>query len=220
MTKSCKFCKQAHQWCNGHNAKGEPCKRRPKEGDDLCWQCARSAETEHVQTFTLLQIPPKTEKKSDGFDEIAKLFYEAYEKTFGNISASCEYAGMSRRTYYGWMDSKRPEHLEFKRRLKEIRPEERKKDILEAKILEYALNGSVTAAIFTLKTQARDRGYGERPVNEMLSDKEKVHIILGQIQKRADEEGISFQDELRNYLELFEAKLKPEIREQLISKLK
>jgi len=106
----------------------------------------------------------KIEKRGRRAGAIARLrFLKAYEETFGNITKSCEYAGISRQTFYRWMRGDSPGHRGFRRNVELMRPKELRKDILEDALYEAARAGNVRAIIFGLKTFAKDRGYGPGP---------------------------------------------------------
>lgn len=219
---NCEICNKTHNGCLGHTQEGKPCGRKPHKGEKKCWLCKKSENTKHhSEGSTILQLWDKKrdQQPANDFDEIAERFYFAFEQTCGNISASCKYAGIDRKTFYNWKKSRLPHHIAFRENLKNIQPKERQKDLLEAALMQQVAQGNISAIIFGLKTLGRDRGYGERPVSEFFSDQEKAEVIIGQIEKRAIEEGWSFGEELKLYLELFAEKLKPEIKGILLSEL-
>jgi hypothetical protein len=85
-----------------------------------------------------------------------KAFLEAYKKTFGNISISCEKIGINRGTYYNWIKDE-----EFKKEVDNIEPDEAFVDFAEFALLNKIKDGDTTAIIFTLKTKGKKRGYIE-----------------------------------------------------------
>ncbi len=89
-------------------------------------------------------------------------FLEAFERTCGNVSASCEYAGISRQTYYRWIKSLTPVNIRFRERLKLIRANDRLVDLAESRLMQKVADGDIAAIIFTLKTKGRDRGWNQR----------------------------------------------------------
>ena len=89
---------------------------------------------------------------------VKKGFIEAYQKTFGNITQSCKAIGISRQTYYNWLE----QDIEFKNELLSIEPAEQFLDFLESKLVERVNKGDTTATIFALKTKGKKRGYIER----------------------------------------------------------
>jgi hypothetical protein len=89
-------------------------------------------------------------------------FLREYESQCGNISAACALTGISRRTYYRWMNGLAAIHIRFQSKVKKILPGEKLIDAAEHTIMKAIAEGDVTAAIFTLKTKGRSRGWGER----------------------------------------------------------
>jgi len=93
------------------------------------------------------------------FKDITKeAFIIAYKENFGNITISCESAGISRSTYNLWTKS----DTEFARKLAEIEPEEIMLDFGEHKLMERIAKGDTLATMFLLKTKGKRRGYIER----------------------------------------------------------
>lgn len=93
------------------------------------------------------------------FKEIAKeAFIIAYKENFGNITISCEAAGVGRNQYKSWLAS----DPEFAKRLAEIEPEEIMLDFGEQKLMERISRGDTLATMFLLKTRGKRRGYVER----------------------------------------------------------
>lgn len=93
------------------------------------------------------------------FKEISKeAFIIAYKENFGNISISCEAAGVGRGQYKSWLAS----DPEFGKRLAEIEPEEIMLDFGEQKLMERIARGDTLATMFLLKTKGKRRGYIER----------------------------------------------------------
>lgn len=89
---------------------------------------------------------------------LKKAFIEAYERSFGNVLASCKTVGIARQTYYNWIEK----DAEFKQQIAEIEPQERFLDFLEGKLVEKINKGDTTSIIFALKTRGKKRGYVER----------------------------------------------------------
>lgn len=110
-----------------------------------------------------------------------KAFQEAYKKTFGNVTQTCNAIGIDRTTYYDWI-KKDPK---FKKQIEELEPEERFMDFLESKLVEKINGGDTTSIIFALKTKAKKRGYVERQEIEHSSDVETD--IIFEIHKRKEE---------------------------------
>ncbi|MBX3297055.1 MAG: hypothetical protein KF762_15230 [Acidobacteria bacterium] len=116
----------------------------------------------------MLQIEEKNDEPRAALSRVGeksdtrRRFLEAFERTCGNVSASCEYAGISRQTYYRWIKSLTPVNIRFRERLKLIRPDDRLVDLAESKLLQKIADGDITAIIFTLKARGRGRGWIER----------------------------------------------------------
>ena len=93
------------------------------------------------------------------FKDITKeAFIIAYKENFGNITISCESAGISRSSYNVWIKN----DAEFAKRLAEIEPEEIMLDFGEHKLMERIAKGDTLATMFLLKTKGKRRGYIER----------------------------------------------------------
>lgn len=85
-----------------------------------------------------------------------KEFLEALRKTMGNVSKACEKVGVSRQTFYNWKEND-PEFLDGCLNVKASAI-----DMTESALLKQITEGNTTAIIFYLKTQAKDRGYGDQ----------------------------------------------------------
>ncbi|MBK9173221.1 MAG: hypothetical protein IPM28_09485 [Chloracidobacterium sp.] len=116
----------------------------------------------------MLQIEEKTDEPGAAMSRVSeksgtrRRFIEAYERTCGNVSASCEYAGISRQTYYRWIKSLTPVNVRFRERIKLVRANDRLVDLAESRLMQKVADGDIAAIIFTLKTKGRDRGWNER----------------------------------------------------------
>ena len=94
----------------------------------------------------------KTNKKK----EFIKFLNEAK----GIISYACDKIGISRQTYYNWLqnDKKFAEEVEV--------CSERTIDLVESKLLSAISNDDITAIIFYLRTKGKKRGYVEKTERE------------------------------------------------------
>lgn len=120
----------------------------------------------------------KDESVVDKLDSIKKgKFVDTYKATKGNISDSCRVAGISRQTYYDWLDKKD----EFSRQIMEAEME--LNDDIRDVLISKAGDGDMTAVIFYLKKRHPD--YKEQPqqnniqvnvLNNLKADKEKFGI--------------------------------------------
>jgi hypothetical protein len=73
-----------------------------------------------------------------------------------HISDSCAAAGITRRTYYNWLN----DDPEFFQAIEEAK--ESFKDFVEKQIIKHIKKGDKTMLIYYSKTQLKDRGYIER----------------------------------------------------------
>lgn len=120
----------------------------------------------------------KDESVVDKLDSIKKgKFVDTYKATKGNISDSCRVAGISRQTYYDWLDKKD----EFSRQIMEAEME--LNDDIRDVLINKAGDGDMTAVIFYLKKRHPD--FKEQPqqnniqvnvLNNLKADKEKFGI--------------------------------------------
>lgn len=137
----------------------------------------------------------------------------------GNISLACASLGMQRRTYYRWLYGELPLHRRFQRLLAQIKPVERRVDAAEAVIDHHLGEKNLIAAMFTLKSQGKHRGWSERPDVEAQTNTAEVQAELEKlrslIESRAQAKGITFQDELKVYLSIFGESLPEQIGEKL-----
>lgn len=85
-----------------------------------------------------------------------KMILDALTRTGGNVSATAQVLGVTRRSVYMWM-AKDPKLREAQEDAKESLI-----DMAENKLFQAVKNGDMTAIIFTLKTIGKERGYMER----------------------------------------------------------
>lgn len=93
---------------------------------------------------------PTTERKKEKF-------LQAYKNSLGIVSAACEVAGVSRKTYYRWIESDE----EFAAKVEDMA--DFQCDFVESKLLKKIEEGDTTAIIFYLKTKGKSRGYTTNP---------------------------------------------------------
>ena len=89
-----------------------------------------------------------------------KRFLAAYEEHFGNVTAACYIAGISRQTYYRWMASSSRVNIKFRQQVERIRPAERLKDMIESAFVKRVQQGSDNLIRLGLERKLNDRGYG------------------------------------------------------------
>ena len=104
-------------------------------------------------------------------------FLRAYEAYGGNVTKACQIVGINRRTYYRWLDSPTRVNEKFKKRLKAIRPDDIIVDAAELAISSAISDGDVTAAIFTLKTKGRSRGWNEKVDTTVMVNSEVLDKV-------------------------------------------
>lgn len=83
-------------------------------------------------------------------------FLKHFEKCLGVVSTACKRTGITRQTYYNWINSDN----DFKELVNDI--QEAQKDYVESKLIENIEKNDTTAIIFYLKTKAKDRGYTDK----------------------------------------------------------
>lgn len=85
-----------------------------------------------------------------------KQFLEALEKNLGIVAAACRCVGISRVTYYNWIEKDK----KFKEQCEEI--QDAAIDFVESKLLENIRENDTTSIIFYLKTKGKSRGFVEK----------------------------------------------------------
>ena len=91
------------------------------------------------------------------FDNNKKsLFLDAFKLSSGNISDACTNIGITRQTYYDW----KKDDPVFAAAALDVKSS--CVDIAEGEMLKQIKQSNITAIIFYLKTQAKDRGYGDQ----------------------------------------------------------
>lgn len=93
--------------------------------------------------------------------EKKKIALGFYEKTMGNISATCREMGISRETFYRWCRTDK----KFSKAVDDIL--ESNIDFAESMLLKNIREGKETSLIFFLKTKGKNRGYIERTEHDV-----------------------------------------------------
>ena len=104
-----------------------------------------------------------------------KLFLKEYLETHGNISKSCDAAGVDRATYYLWIEK----YPEFKQECEEIL--ERWYDSVEDKIHNFVDRSNPDMLKFYAKTKLKKRGYVEKQELEHQGSDDKpmkINVIM------------------------------------------
>lgn len=81
---------------------------------------------------------------------------EALEKNLGLITPACKETGVSRDTYYKWLEKDEV----FRKRVQEIN--EIALDFVESQLFKKIKDGSERSILFFMKYKARSRGYIEK----------------------------------------------------------
>jgi hypothetical protein len=89
--------------------------------------------------------------------EQRRLFLKCYESSFGNVSASCAFAGISRQTFYRWMRDTSGKYLRFQRHVENTKPAELRKDLIEGALMDLVIAGNIRAILFAVKSYCKDR---------------------------------------------------------------
>lgn len=102
-----------------------------------------------------------------------KLFIEELLSHNFNISLACKIVGINRSTYYRWL-----EQTKFKTMLDDAF--QRRKDMIEDKLMEEAMSGNTQILTLMAKTICRDRGYVEKTESEVTHKGEGIKLIINQ----------------------------------------
>ncbi len=98
----------------------------------------------------------KTDKRKQITEDNKNNFLRAYRESAGNIAHACKSANINRQTYYNYLEK----FDTFKKECEDIKEENI--DFAESVLMGEIRNKHMTATIFFLKTQGRNRGYVER----------------------------------------------------------
>lgn len=93
-----------------------------------------------------------------------KALLAALEDSLGVISRACDIAIIPRRSFYNWYRK----DVRFRQAVDEIKSVTL--DYVESKLHEGIKDGNMTAIIFYLKTQGKERGYVERVETREVSE--------------------------------------------------
>ena len=102
-------------------------------------------------------------------EQTKKALLTALEKSLGVVTTACKAVGISRTTFYKYVD----EDQEFAKAVLEI--EEVALDFVESQNFKQIQKGNVTSIIFYLKTKGKKRGFVEK--KEETVDKIEVEIV-------------------------------------------
>ncbi len=167
---------------------------------------------------TMLQKTPRSRRGGNNAktSETRAKFLEAFEETFGNVTASCLFADITRMTFYRWMSSRSRVNLRFQKKILAVRPFERQLDLAEAALMRRIALGDTAAITFLLRTKGKERGYGDQrqelEFELTLRAVQRIeNIITQQISRDPD-----FKPDLKRFAELAAADfgVKPEAVEK------
>lgn len=174
----------------------------------------QKATEKPCQALIVLGRPVKRRQISMSW--LRKRFIQEYERTLGNISASCQNVGIHRATIYRWLKSNSRINQKFRTALEAVNPIERKRDFIEEKFLELVNDKNPTVIVHAAKTILKERGYGDKP--DTTETDTELALLKNKIKARALQRGVSFAAELETYLEIFGQDIRPEIKEELTGK--
>ena len=97
---------------------------------------------------------------------------DLYSKKACNVSAVCSVVGITRKTFYDYINSDE----EFKELIEEAR--EALLDNAESILQKKILSEDTTSLIFFLKTRGKSRGYTERTEIEDLTKREPIEVNI------------------------------------------
>lgn len=89
-------------------------------------------------------------------DKKKENFIKALRAGYGIIATACEAVGVSRTTYYRWLNGDE----EFKQQVEDV--VETQIDYVESRLIKKITEGDTTSIIFYLKTKGKKRGYSEK----------------------------------------------------------
>lgn len=102
----------------------------------------------------------------------AQEMIDAIQAANGVLTQAAKNLGCTRQTVYNYCER----YVTVQAALDEAR--EVTKDFAESKLVQHIREGNVTALIFYLKTQAKDRGYVERQELAGVQDGAKIKVSL------------------------------------------
>jgi hypothetical protein len=160
---------------------------------------------------------------------LMNIFIRSFVECYGNVTAACNRAQISRQSYYRWIEGKESVHRMFQKKIASRRIEELIVDLAEATVVKHMVRDdkdALVAAIFTLKTKGRGRGWDERreasnaalgtePAPPLQLNAAPADIIRDTVTRRANEKGSLYVHELRRYLNAFGTKIPEAIKNQL-----
>ena len=155
-------------------------------------------EAEYVEVRSENQFRNQTRRRMNRF-------LRAYEMNGGNVTLSAAQAGVSRRAFYRWAKGNLPIHHQFRKKLDRIKPDEVIVDRAEAAMMHNLNDNNVVAAIFTLKTKGRSRGWAEQ--DRSMQEVSALTKAVDAFRLWLMENPAATQDERNEWLEMFALRL-------------
>lgn len=103
----------------------------------------------------------ESERVVNNLRERKKATLAFYEKSMGNITATCREIGISRQTFYRWCKNDK----NFNQAVNNV--SEANLDYAESMLLKNIKEGKEVSLIFFLKTKGKSRGYVERTEHDV-----------------------------------------------------
>lgn len=142
------------------------------------------------------KLRPKIDKLYKNHAELQKKFPEVLRNYLGNISKACDEVGISRQTYYDWLELDDNFKALMEKSHSEIK--ERKKDFVISMLYQKISEGDFQAIKYELDRQAQDRGYGNVQQLEIANKDNKPFEVRHNLTKEQIDAIVKGTKELRN----------------------
>jgi len=97
--------------------------------------------------------------------------YEALKSELGVVTTACKLVGISRETHYSWL-RKDENYKIWVESIQDITL-----DFAENALLKQIKDGNTSSILFYLKTKGKNRGYIEKPENQITFTKQENKLI-------------------------------------------
>lgn len=131
---------------------------------------SKNTQKTKKQTVSKNQTKPKklatkVNKKRKELNIKQKAFLDVYQKTLGNVTASCKHIDINRGTYYKWLNNDM-----FVNEIEKIEPKKQMDDFVVSKMIEAINNGDTTLIKEYLNKRAKSIGmWDEGALDEQLT---------------------------------------------------
>jgi hypothetical protein len=133
------------------------CKKCKKEKDIKQFRTNHKTDDKKTANcIDCIESSPSFKKNAIITQEKQELFLSNFYKSACNVAVSCKAIGVSRETYYNWLN----DYDSFKKKVEEEK--EGLLDFVEGKLMSRIQKDDTTAIIFHLKTKGKERGYTEK----------------------------------------------------------